>query len=216
MSKNTPAICVNGASNGAGGPNRTRTTGRRAGLYVRAKRESRGRPDPACRVPCVGGIERARARRQRWWKHVEYLASDQLEGRGTGTVGYQKAAGYVASQFYDAGLKPAGTQEYFQPVRFDVTRLDESRSSIALLNGDARIPVAIGPDAILGKRGETGSFEAEAVFAGYGLTIPEANYDDLRGLDLKGKSSCISPERRHRFPGHSNRTTNRSSSAGKF
>jgi len=124
---------------------------------------------------------------QRWWKHVEYLASDQLEGRGTGTAEYQKAAEYVASRFHDAGLKQAGTQDYFQPVRFDVTRLDETRSAMALLDGGTRIPIAIGPDAILGKRGETGSFEAEAVFAGYGLTIPEANYDDLRGLDLNGK-----------------------------
>ncbi|HXF27183.1 MAG TPA: hypothetical protein VN610_07915 [Bryobacteraceae bacterium] len=124
--------------------------------------------------------------------------------RGTGTAEYQKAAEYVASRFHDAGLKQAGTQDYFQPVRFDVTRLDETRSAMALLDGGTRIPIAIGPDAILGKRGKTGSFEAEAVFAGYGLTIPEASYDDF------------SRARRRRSLDRSNRITNRSSSAGDF
>ncbi len=51
-----------------------------------------------------------------WWKNVEYLASDELEGRNVGSPGYEKAATYVAAQFERAGLKPAGTDNYFQPV----------------------------------------------------------------------------------------------------
>src|SRR5438309_1946097 len=48
-----------------------------------------------------------------WWKHVEYLASDELDGREPGTAGYEKAANYVAGQFEEAGLKPGGSGKYF-------------------------------------------------------------------------------------------------------
>ena len=46
----------------------------------------------------------------RWWGHVKTLADDSLEGRQTGSDGYRKAASYVAEQFEQAGLKPAGTR----------------------------------------------------------------------------------------------------------
>ncbi len=57
---------------------------------------------------------------RRWWSHVQYLASDELEGRNTGSAGYLKAADYVARQFADAGLTPAGTNGFFQDITFDV------------------------------------------------------------------------------------------------
>jgi hypothetical protein len=50
---------------------------------------------------------------QRWWSHVLVLADDQLEGRGTGSPGHRRAAEYVAREFEQAGLKPAGTEGYF-------------------------------------------------------------------------------------------------------
>ena len=46
-------------------------------------------------------------------KHITYLASDKLEGRGTGSIGEQKAANYIAKQFKKVGLKPAGTEGSF-------------------------------------------------------------------------------------------------------
>jgi len=53
----------------------------------------------------------------RWWSYVQFLASDDLQGRNTGSEGHRKAAEFVAAQFERAGLKPAGTQGYMQPVR---------------------------------------------------------------------------------------------------
>jgi hypothetical protein len=44
-----------------------------------------------------------------WWSHIEYLAGDALQGRLAGTPGHTKAAGYVATQFVQIGLKPGGT-----------------------------------------------------------------------------------------------------------
>jgi Zn-dependent M28 family amino/carboxypeptidase len=123
-----------------------------------------------------------------WWAHVQFLADDSLEGRDTGSPGFEKAADYMASQFREAGLDPAGTDGYRQPVSFDVVRFDETRSSLDLVSGGQNVQVKIGEDAILGvSPGAAESVEAETVFVGYGLTIPEANYDDFAGLDVKGK-----------------------------
>src|SRR5690242_3480457 len=59
----------------------------------------------------------------RWWNHVEFLASDGLKGRFTGSEGYRKAADYTAQQFQSLGLQPAGTSGYFQPIEFETRRV---------------------------------------------------------------------------------------------
>ncbi len=124
----------------------------------------------------------------RWWSRIEVLAADGMEGRNTGSAGYLKAARYVADEFERAGLKPAGTDGYFYPAKFSVTRIDEEHSSLALVRGDQVMPLALGPDAALTVRaGLAEKFEAEAVFCGYCMVIPEYKIDDLAGLDLKGK-----------------------------
>ena len=69
----------------------------------------------------------------RWWAHVRTLADDRLEGRQTGTDGYRKAAAYVVEQFERAGLKPAGTRGYLQPVKFTQRRILEDQSRLALV-----------------------------------------------------------------------------------
>jgi hypothetical protein len=123
-----------------------------------------------------------------WWAHVQYLADDKLEGRGTGTAGFEKAAAYVEKEFREAGLQPAGVNGYAQPVEFNVVQLDEAKSSLALVRGGKAEKVKFGDEAYLVASGSTsGSVAAKAVFVGYGLSIPEARYDDLAGQDLRGK-----------------------------
>jgi Zn-dependent M28 family amino/carboxypeptidase len=125
---------------------------------------------------------------KRWWSHVQFLADDSLEGRDTGSAGYEKAAQYVAEQFRAAGLQPAGSDGYRQAMDFSVVRIDESRSSLALTGQGATRVVKLGDEAILGVSSRAAEHvEAAAVFVGYGLTIPELQYDDLAGLDVKGK-----------------------------
>src|SRR5450432_1451190 len=125
---------------------------------------------------------------KRWWSHIEYLASDDLKGRDTGSEGHLKAARYVAGEFERSGLKPAGSSGYFQPVKFDVKQIVEEQSSLALIRDGKVETLKLGDDASLGLRGDIQeSTEAAAVFAGYGFQVPEKNYDDLAGLDVKGK-----------------------------
>ena len=123
-----------------------------------------------------------------WWSHVQFLADDNLEGRGTGTPGFEKAANYMAEQFHAAGLEPAGVNGYRQPIDFQVVQIDEKRCSLNLLRGGKVQPVKLGDEAILGVSSQAAeSVEAGAVFAGYGLTVPELHYDDLAGPEVKGK-----------------------------
>ena len=123
-----------------------------------------------------------------WWSHVQYLADDKLEGRDVGSPGFEKAAAYMADQFRDAGLQPAGVNGYRQPIDFEVVRIDESQSSLDLIRDGSVQMVNLGEDALLGVNAHAAEHvEASAVFVGYGLTVPELKYDDLAGLDVKGK-----------------------------
>jgi hypothetical protein len=123
-----------------------------------------------------------------WWSHVQFLADDSLEGRDTGSQGFEKAANYMAEQFRAAGLEPGGVDGYRQPMDFQVVKIDESRCSLELLQGEKVQPVKLGDDAVLGVSSHAAeNVEAAAVFAGYGLTVPESHYDDLAGQDVKGK-----------------------------
>jgi Zn-dependent M28 family amino/carboxypeptidase len=124
---------------------------------------------------------------ERWWSHVKYLASDELEGRNVGSAGFEKAARYVATEFERAGLAPAGSSGYTQPVKFTQVSLDEGKSSLSILRGGKTQPVELGAEAILGFSSESGaSLTAPLVFVGYGLSIPEAGYDDFTTFPVKG------------------------------
>ena len=124
----------------------------------------------------------------RWWGHVETIASDANEGRLAGSPGYDRAADYVVAQLKAYGLKPAGTQGYFQPVDLIEQSFDQQASTATLKRPLGDVMLTVPQD--LYYRGSTpmpASVEAPLVFAGYGLSIPEANHDDFAGLDVRGK-----------------------------
>ncbi|HEY6265473.1 MAG TPA: M28 family metallopeptidase [Candidatus Acidoferrum sp.] len=125
---------------------------------------------------------------KRWWAHVQYLADDKLEGRDTGSAGYEMAAAYVTKEFKSAGLQPAGTDGYAHPVRFQVAQTDESESSIALTLETKTQQLKLGEDAFFNPHADgDATITAPAVFAGYGVSVPELKYDDFAGLDTRGK-----------------------------
>jgi len=124
-----------------------------------------------------------------WWHHVEMLASDAMEGRLNGSPAYMRAADYVVAQFKAAGLEPAGTKGFLQPVRFVSQTVDQAKSQAALVRDGKATQLSAPNDIILSARGGPApeGVDAPLVFIGYGLHIPEAGYDDLAGVDLKGK-----------------------------
>jgi hypothetical protein len=126
---------------------------------------------------------------ERWWAHLSFLASDEMNGRDTGSPEHRRAAEYVAAEFKRFGLSPGGTDGYLQPVPFRSRRIIEDKSSLELLRPDGTVErVVLGDEATFSMRIEPAPrVEAPIVFAGYGLQVPEVGHDDLAGLDLKGR-----------------------------
>lgn len=121
---------------------------------------------------------------------MRFLADDLLEGRGTGTRGYEIAARYVASQFEALGIKPAGDNgTYFQSVPLRQGRVDEAKTSLTFVRDGKEEKLVFRQNYITfadAGREET-SVEAPIVFVGDGVTAPELGYDDYKGIDAKGK-----------------------------
>jgi Zn-dependent M28 family amino/carboxypeptidase len=127
-----------------------------------------------------------------WWDHVKVLADDNMEGRETGSEGLRKAEAYLVEQLKLSGLQPAGKNGYYQPVKFQSREIVEKNSSAALIRNGKVEPLTLGEDLIFNTRVDLApEVEAPLVFVGYGLVVPEMNYDDLDGLDLKGKVAVI-------------------------
>jgi hypothetical protein len=117
---------------------------------------------------------------------VAFLADDLLEGRGTGTRGYDVAARYVAARFEALGLKPGGKDGWYQDIAFATASADPTRKSAVTING---VRMLTGEHVIVGPTVAAEAIDqaAPAVFVGYGLEDKTLGLDDYAGLDVKGK-----------------------------
>ena len=126
--------------------------------------------------------------------HVKFLASDLLEGRGTGQRGGDVAAEYIAAQFELYGLKPAGDNgTYYQGVPMvSVKTLPGTSFNLVPASGE---PVSLrNMDEFVTNnesQTETADIDAPIVFVGFGIKAPEYNWDDYKGADLKGKVALL-------------------------
>lgn len=121
---------------------------------------------------------------------VKFLASDLLEGRGTGTRGGQLAAEYIAAQFAIAGLQPAADNgTYFQQVPMvGITTQPQTTFQVILPSGEAKgFRMMDDYVAIDETRHEQSDLDSELVFVGYGITAPEFGWDDYANADVRGK-----------------------------
>lgn len=139
---------------------------------------------PAPVTAAAAGIEGSRLHAD-----VAFLADDMLEGRGTGTRGYDLAAAYVAARMAALGLEPAGDSAFHQRVPLRRAELDEPRSTFVLVRGEAEQPLEHGRHFVLSPDflREAWTTDAPLVFAGYGVTAPEFGHDDFANLDVRGK-----------------------------
>jgi Zn-dependent M28 family amino/carboxypeptidase len=127
-----------------------------------------------------------------WWGYIKVLADDNMEGRDTGSDGLRRAEAYIVEQLKLNGLVPAGSDGFYQPVKFESREIIEKDSSAALVRDGKSEPLTLGEDVYFGTRADLApEVEAPLVFIGYGLKIPEQNYDDLAGLELEGKVVVI-------------------------
>jgi Zn-dependent M28 family amino/carboxypeptidase len=127
-----------------------------------------------------------------WWDYVKVLASDDMEGRETGSPGLARAAAYIVQQAQKDGLQPAGSDGFYQPVKLRSKQIDETQSSLTLVRDGQEEPLVLGEDAMFSTRVDLAPIvDAPLVFVGYGLQVPEVKHDDFGGLDLKGKVAVI-------------------------
>ncbi len=126
-----------------------------------------------------------------WWSIVTALADDANEGRDTGSAGEQRAQGYIVEHLQQLGVSPAAVSGYYQVVPLRVRTLDESDpslTSLTLIGGAEPHTLTLGEDAILSQGAPLApDLEADLVFVGYGLDIPDRHYSDLTDVDLHGK-----------------------------
>jgi Zn-dependent M28 family amino/carboxypeptidase len=127
--------------------------------------------------------------------HVRFLSHDLLEGRGTGQRVCDIAAQYIASQFALYGLKPAGDNgSYFQKVPMvGITPGADTRFTLVPANAQSSGPSALDlkplDDYVAYDQTQQpeSMVDADIVYVGYGIEAPEYNWDDYKGVDVKGK-----------------------------
>jgi hypothetical protein len=127
--------------------------------------------------------------------HVRFLSSDLLEGRATGSAGHAVAELYVSAQMQAAGLRPAGDGGgWLQAVPLRAWRADPGSARLAVHGPERRLEALVRDvDFVLQPDGAHGEVEVDGplVFAGYAISAPEYGYDDLRGVELRGKVAVV-------------------------
>ncbi|MCS6831230.1 MAG: M28 family peptidase [bacterium] len=135
----------------------------------------------------------------RIWSHIFALASEEFEGRGSGTKGNELAAYYIAERFADYGLKPVGTSRYhdlqapmdgsgyFQPFRVYVGAEAGKANRLEVEANGKLLSFKLREDFMPEAVASTGTTKGELVFVGYGIHTALAGHEDYTGLDVKGK-----------------------------
>ncbi len=123
------------------------------------------------------------AEERRYLKDVAWLADDAREGRGIGTQGLAEASRYLEGRFKEMGIEPAGDDgTWFQS--FDAPVAVEAKRADLVVDGQPVARAEFEPAAF---SSSISTAEAEIVTAGYGVTAPELEVDDYKGVDAKGK-----------------------------
>jgi len=118
--------------------------------------------------------------------HLSYLASDELEGRKSGSAGADLAADYIARQFKAYGLSPAGTNGSYLQTFEIVTGIETGPANrFAATIGGTSLTLRLDEDIRPLGFSSSGTFKAPIVFVGYGISASDKSYDDYAGVDVK-------------------------------
>jgi hypothetical protein len=135
--------------------------------------------------------------------HIEFLADDHLRGRQPGSDGYNIAANYVASQFLQMGLVPAGNEgSFFQQVPLRKAFLEPGSAQVVIHRNGEEYPQVFIEQFYMGPSVSRNSsaLKAGMVFAGYGIDAPELEYNDYANIDVEGKVVVFLSGQPHDFP----------------
>jgi Zn-dependent M28 family amino/carboxypeptidase len=120
---------------------------------------------------------------------IRTLSSDEFEGRGPGSKGEELTIQYLQNQFRNAGLEPGNPDgTYLQSVRLVGITADPQMKLTFAGHGRSLVPKFPSDFVAWTKRVvDTSAVDADMVFAGYGVQAPEFNWDDFKGVDVRGK-----------------------------
>jgi hypothetical protein len=124
-------------------------------------------------------------------EHIRFLSSDEMKGRDTGSPEERRAGEYLAQAFARYGLEPVGEDgSYFLPFQV-AGNASLKKSALSIERQGFSREFAPRADASPFGFSGSGDVDAPLVFAGYGITDPQRNYDDYAGLDVRGKAVLI-------------------------
>src|SRR5438874_1623093 len=123
-------------------------------------------------------------------EHVKVLSSDEFEGRAPGSKGERLTVAYLIDQFKKIGLKPGNTDgTYVQKV--PLVGITPAPAPLVFSKGSRQLTLKWKDDVVAWTKHvdeRAGIENSELVFVGYGVVAPEYNWDDYKGLDVKGKT----------------------------
>jgi len=150
---------------------------------------------------------------QRYINDVKILAAPDMEGRGAGTKGIERAERYIEQQFKALDLEPAGNHSFEQPFTVTTGAKLKGKNDITVLHLTDHVrrytKLNLGEDYVPLSFSSVGSVSGPVVFAGYGATADEFGYDDYALLDVKDKIVLVlryEPDKFEEKSGHSGRT----------
>ena len=123
----------------------------------------------------------------RYLADIKILAAPSMEGRGPGTQGLVRASKYIEHRYKTLGLQPAGSNGYLQPFTVTTGAKLKSDNTLLFRDGPGKQLLTINQDFEPISFSSSGSFTRPMVFAGYGASADEFQYDDYAGVDVKDK-----------------------------
>jgi len=118
---------------------------------------------------------------------IKTLTEPSMEGRGAGTKGIGRAAHFLEKRYKSLGLQPAGTRSYFQPFSVITGARLKSNNHFVVERGSAKEDLRVNQEFVPFSFSASASVAGPMVFAGYGASAEEFQYDDYAGLDVKDK-----------------------------
>ena len=123
----------------------------------------------------------------RYLGHIKFLASPDMRGRETGSPELEKAAQYIAGQFRADGLQPVAGKSFLQPFEVTTTAKMGKSNRLEIVAAGRTRSLNTLTEFVPLNFSSRGKADGGLVFAGYGITAPEYNYDDYAGIDVHGK-----------------------------
>jgi len=123
----------------------------------------------------------------RYMEDVKLLSAPNMEGRGAGTKGIDRAAHLIEQRYKSLGLEPAGTHGYLQPFTVITGAEIKGKNEFHVLEGSEKTELKLNQDFVPFSFSTSGAASGPVVFAGYGASAPEFGYDDYAGTDVRDK-----------------------------